>query len=463
MLAALLCFGAAFLSKFDVIPYIIIIPLVLYKRGLLSVRFIVVIVLLIFASYYSYKVTKHFSVDKAVPQVRIYNYFESPLFFEKTISLKLSAALNSLGFYIKMLIFPNKMASYYGYNTINVYSFTSLFALLGLAGFAAMAYAFFTRFKKTDLLWYGIVFFGFSISMYLNLAIAAPGIVADRFVFFASIGFSLMAVYFLFYYKGIPKTNFSFADLKPYQKMVPGIIFVLFSFAIVTRNKEWKSKASLFEADVKKYPKSVKLSLLTTSQLIINLSNPEKAKEIPDNEKLKKIREAEELLKQAIKTDSSCGGCYNNLSFMYLTYERMPGEALPYLKLAYKLDSTKKEVICNIGIAYFRLGQVDLAEKYLHEAIKYDTKKDFSVPYEVLQDLYSRNNIKKGIEFFKSLVENDERKELMNVMLGKTYFEARDTANSIYYYKEALKVNPSNQSIADFVTNLEVKFNKKHW
>jgi len=168
-------------------------------------------------------------------------------------------------------------------------------------------------------------------------------------------------------------------------------------------------------------------------------------------------------LKQAIKTDSSCGGCYNNLSFMYLTYERMPGEALPYLKLAYKLDSTKKEVICNIGIAYFRLGQVELAEKYLHEAIKYDTKKDFSVPYEVLQDLYSRNNIRKGIVFFQKQVKEDDRKELMNVLLGKTYFEARDTANSIYYYKEALRINPNNPSISDFVTNLEVKFNKKNW
>ena len=457
-------FAISFLSKFEAVPFLAIIPLVLFKRNSLSIKYIFSVIGVFSLAFVLYKLTKWSLLDKSGGgAVRVFQYFESPLFFEHHIIDKVSATFNSLGFYVKMLLWPSKMACYYGYNVIDVFSFTSLYALTGILCFTGLAYVFFMRFNKPDLLWYGTLFFSASISMYLNFAQPAPGIVADRFAFFASFGFSLMAAYFLFYYKEIPKTTLSYSNLKPYQKIIPGVVFVLFSYIIINRNKEWKSKTVLFETDVKKHPESVKLSLLTTSQLIINISNPEKSKGISDIDKTRKIREAEVLLKNAIKTDSSCGGCCNNLSFIYLTYERNPAEALPYLKLAYKLDTTKKEVICNMGIAYFKLGEVQLAKKYLYLAILHDKKKDFNVPYEVLQDLYSRTDINEGIRFFRSKLEENHNSEAFNVLLGKTYFEAKDTLNSIKYYKEALVINPNNKNVSDFVTNLEVKYHKRDW
>jgi hypothetical protein len=457
-------FGLAFLSKFDVVPLLLIIPFIIIKKYNTNVKSLAVLVLIFIGAFLVYKVTKGTMLDrKTVAANRIFQYFENPLYFEHDLGSKLSAGLNSLGFYGKMLLWPSKMVCYYGYNTLPIFSFTSLFALFGLAIGAGLLYVFIKRFKQPDMLWYGVLIFSGFISMYLNVAVPAAGVVAERFLFFSSIGFCLMVMYLFLRMKGSKPKLTQFKDLTVSQKGISVAVLLIFTIVIFNRNREWKSKAILFEADVKKQPESVKLSLLSTSQLIINLSDPEKAKTIPDNDKLRKIREAEELLKKAIKTDSSCGGCYNNLSFMYLTYERNPAEALPYLKLAYKRDSTKKEVICNIGISYFRLGQADIAEKYLLKAIETDDKKDFNVPFEVLQDLYSRTNIKKGIEFFKYYVQEDERKEFMNVLLAKTYFEARDTASSIFYYKEALQINPNNRSVSDFVTQLEVKFNKKNW
>ena len=299
--------------------------------------------------------------------------------------------------------------------------------------------------------------------MYLNVAIPAAGIVADRFMFFASIGFSIAVVYLVLKLDKTKTKITKWKDLKSSQKAIPAMIFVIFSFLIINRNTEWKSKSELFAADVKKYPESVKLSLLTTSQLIIDLNNKEKADALSNNDKLKKIRDAEITLKKAIRTDSSCGGCYNNLSFMYLTFERNPAEALPYLKLGYKRDTAKKEVICNLGIAYFRLGDIENAKKFLFLAIKHDKKKDFTVPYEVLQDLYSRTNIGEGIAFFHHKLKENPNSELYNVLIGKTYFEAKDTLNSIKFYKEALKINPNNSNVADFVTKLEVKYFKSDW
>lgn len=461
---AFLMFALAYLSKFDVVPLLAIIPFVAYKKFNINVKGFLVLLLVFAAAYLIYRITKGTLLNRKILMPnRTYQYFENPLYFSREIAERISAGLNSLGFYTKMLLFPNKMACYYGYNVIPVFSFTSMYALLGLGSAGFLGYVFFTRFKKPDLLWYGVVIFVGFISMYTNVVVPAAGIVADRFMFFASIGFCIIAVYFFLTLGKTKQKILKFKDFNPTQKGISVVVLAICSFLIIQRNTEWKSKTFLFQTDVKKYPESVKLSLLTSSQLIIELSNPQKAQAMTNDEKLKKIRYAEGLLKNAIKTDSSCGGCYNNLSFMYLTYERNPAEALPYLKMVYKQDTTKKEVVCNLGIAYFRLGQVDIAEKYLLLSIHHDTKNDFTVPYEVLQDLYSRTNINKGIKFFNEKLKNQPESELYNVLLGKTYFEAKDTLNSIKFYKEALKINPNNRSVSDFVTNLEVKYFKSHW
>lgn len=464
LLLGVFLFGLAFLSKFDVVPLIAIIPMIIYKRHRMNVKIIFTILFGFFVAYFIYKVTKGTMLDrKAVEQHRTFQYFENPLYFAHDFIDKISAGFNSLGFYLKLLLWPDKMVCYYGYNTLPIFSFTSFYALLGLGFAIFLGYIFFTRFKKPDMLWYGVVIFSGFISMYLNVVAPAAGIVADRFLFFSSVGFTIIIFYF-FLQLNKTKVKFQkFGDFNMTQKSISVLIFLVSLIVVFNRNKEWKSKTLLFETDVKKYPESVKLALLTTSQLIINISDPNKAKAISEYDKVKKIKESEVLLKKAIQTDSSCGGCYNNLSFMYLTYERNPAEALPYLKLAFKRDSTRKEVICNIGISYFRLGDVENAKKYLLMAIKYDLKNDFSVPYEVLQDLYSRTDINTGIKFFKSRINDHPDSELFHVLLGKTYFEAKDTVNCIQSYKEALKINPNNSNVADFVGKLEQKYLKSRW
>lgn len=462
LVLAVLMFGLAFLSKFDVVPLIAIIPFVVRKKYNANVKVLVILLLVFFVSFFVYKATKGMMLDRrTVENHRVFQYFENPLYFSHDFADKLSAGLNSLGFYAKMMFFPNNLVCYYGYNTIPIFSFTSMLALLGLVTAGFLGYIFFTRFKKPDMLWYGVLIFSGFISMYLNVVVAAAGIVAERFMFFASVGFSIMVIYFFIKTHKGKKNIKKLSEVELSHKSISLVALLICTVIVFNRNKEWKSKTVLFEADSKKYPESVKLQLLTTSQLIINISDPNKSKGMSDNEKVQKIREAEVLLKKAIQTDSSCGGCYNNLSFIYLTFERKPQEALPYLKLAYKLDSTKKEVVCNIGIAYSRMGQFEIAESYLLKSLLYDDKGNFNVPYEVLQDLYSRTNREKGIAYFKKKLEENENSELFNVLLGKTYFEGKDTLNTLKYYKQALDLNPNNQSVSDFVTQLEIKYYKK--
>jgi protein O-mannosyl-transferase len=462
---ALIAFALGYLSKFDVVPLIVIIPLIIYQKYKINVKAFVSLFCVFAFAFLLYKVTKGSMLDRVtVEPHRTFLYFENPLYFGYQFADRFSAGFNSLGFYTLMLMFPHNMACYYGYNTVPIFSFTSAYALTGLAVSVWLAWVFFKRFKKPDMLWYGVMFFTFSISMYLNFLVPAAGIVADRFMFFASVGFSIVAIHFLLFFKDpVSKKVAALKGLKFHHKALPAIVLLIFGIIIISRNKDWNNKSLLFETDFKKRPQSVKLALLASSQLIINMSDPSKSAQMTEDIKVKKIREAENSLRNAIKIDSSCGGCYNNLSFMYLTYERSPQNALPYLLLGYKRDTTKKELACNIGISYYRLGEVQKAEKYLLKAIVLDKKKDFTVPYEVLQDLYGRTDPKKAIKLLELKLEDDPDSEFYNVLLGKTYFDIRDTANSLKYYKEALRVNPNNQQVNDFVTKLEIKYQKKSW
>ncbi|HRD40040.1 MAG TPA: hypothetical protein PLC65_15545, partial [Bacteroidia bacterium] len=346
-------------------------------------------------------------------------------------------------------------------NTIPVYELASVYALAGLVSGAWLLWQFYKRFRKPDILWYGILFFGGSISMYLNILTPVAGIVADRFMFFASIGFCLMVVFGLYFYNNVTIKITSLKDLKSTQKTIGFISLLIFTGMIIKRNGEWKSKLVLFESDVKKYPNSVKLSLLSSAQVMIHIND--KSDVIPDNQKLQKVRNAEKVLLNAIKVDPTCDVCYNNIAHILLSVENDPASAMPYLMEGFKRDSTKKETACNIGIALYRLGKPVDAKKYLIKAVELDVQHEFTVPYEVLQDLYMKTNPNEGVNYFTKELQKGYNQEFLNVLLGKSYFEAGDTLNSIKYYQQALIINPNNQTVNDFVTDLEVKFHKKAW
>jgi tetratricopeptide (TPR) repeat protein len=251
----------------------------------------------------------------------------------------------------------------------------------------------------------------------------------------------------------------SFARLKPYQKGVSLLVLIIFSLVVVTRNKVWKDKLTLFETDAHNYPESVKLSLLMSSQTIIHLTD--KSNLIRTNEKAGKILNSEKKLMRAVEIDSSCGGCYNNLAYLLLSYDNNPPLALKYLMKGYRVDSTKKELLCNIGIAYMKLNRTDSAEKYLLKAVKADPGHEFMITFDVLQSLYSTTDPVKGIRFFEGAVAAQPSSEALNIFLAKLFFQVKDTANSLVYYRKAREINPGNNDVLRFIEQTEQSFYRR--
>lgn len=471
MLSAV-CFFLALASKFDALPLMAILPLVYIQKQRLKnqnisfvkwIGSIFLIVLLLFAMYVFLKKGQKLLLDPALKQ-RVFNYFENPLYYDKSLKYRIFTMFNTMGFYVWMLLFPFKMSCYYGYNVISVYQIEPLFGTMGIVSVGALIYLFFQRFQKADLLWYGVVFFGINISMFLNVVKPVPGIVADRFAFAPSVGWVMMLFYSVEYLHAKyvdKKQRMNVAQINWWNsgklKTLLMTYLLLQSVLIWYRNYEWRYKLFLYEADVKKYPEAVKLHILYGSQIIIEyLQNSGK---LPAYDMPRYLDIALNEFKQGILTDSTCGSCYNNVAYLYMNWKRDYAGSIPYLLKSYQLDSTRKEMLTNIAISYLKTGRnKDTVELFIQKAIKADKDKTYEIPYEVMKEYCKlEKQYQKGIQFFEEQLKERPYSEYLYVGLAELQVLNGDTAQAIKTYERLLELNPNCPQVASYLAVLKEK------
>lgn len=185
---------------------------------------------------------------------RIYNLIENPLFDVTKQVDQLSLSIHSFWFYMQKMIFPTELVSYYGFDTIQ-YQGYGLKTLAALVIMGVLLTIIFTGLKKKSLSSFGAIILLGAIIPFLNIQTPAVGIVAERFATLSTIGYAIMII--------------SLAQQLTSKVSIPNrriilrsclTIFLVTSFlTIQSRNKEWKNKLTLFEADVLKQPKSATL------------------------------------------------------------------------------------------------------------------------------------------------------------------------------------------------------------
>lgn len=168
LLFSLLYFYFAFLSKFDVLPYIAIIPVLVFIKYRPPLKWIIAILLLMFISYLLYRVSRRGILDKTTAKL-VYYYFENPLYFEQDLKYKIIAMFNSLGFYINQIIMPLRQCCYYGFDTISVHKLGT-YGYLGILASPLLVFGLIKSYVKKDfMLFSGLFIFCASISVYLNV------------------------------------------------------------------------------------------------------------------------------------------------------------------------------------------------------------------------------------------------------------------------------------------------------
>lgn len=398
---------------------------------------------------------------------RIYSYFENPLAFEDNFFVVLATGFYSLGWYLKMLVFPYPLSFYYGYNMLPIVSFTNIWAILSFLVYAGMFVYAIINIKKKTFLSFVFLYFIINISMYANIVAPVPGIVGDRFMFFPSLAFIMFFVWFLFKILGVEIKGHKIKNSKLIILLTLSVIIVApFSYYVHVRNTNWRSEYRIYNSDIGHLQNSAKANQLY-GQAQLKLVNYNLAKKVNTYQFiLRMIEISEEHFYQAVEIDSNMYVSWTGLGNIYsrihgnqaklraLSYGRKMefeqsrqerknmmkyfGMALEYYDNALIAKPDYDEAIFNIGNTYELMGIMDSAIIYYDKGIEIQGERVNTLS-KLANVFFLNNEFDKSLQMNKRIIELDSTTSIPYVNMGNYFMKSGDTLNAISYFETAVE------------------------
>ena len=263
-----ICFFLALLSKENSITYITVIPITIYffkksnsKNNLFLLSGLILSTFLFFILR-SQIIHTNLSNENA-------DLMNNP-FVDLNFSEKYATIFYTMGFYIRLLLFPHPLTyDYYPYY-IPVVNWLNPMALISLVIYFNLIVIAIGSFKRKTIFSYCIIYFILTISIVSNLFFTVGVPMAERFAYMPSLAFCIF-IAFIFKRFLYPETTPSGALEEMSEKNKNNIqrlpikgtwknkvslailLMLLLSYSVKTicRNQDWKNDLTLCEADVK--------------------------------------------------------------------------------------------------------------------------------------------------------------------------------------------------------------------
>jgi len=345
-----------------------------------------------------------------------------------------------LGKYLLLLIIPYPLIDDYCFNAIPYVGFGNIYVLLSFAVYAFMGvFAIYRFIRQKDDPWaFGIFFYLVTLSLFSNIPFLIGAEMGERFTFYASAGFCLVAA--LAIEKWLAGGNLSYPGMLK-QTPVIGVlapVALIFSFMTINRNADWKDNYTLFKTDLAKSPNDSRLYFYYGDELIENVfaaeKDPAKQQQIAA-ESIDNLRKSVSIFHGFTDAHTELGKAFfyanmydsaiahydtaiaqspyqsiaaNNLGSLYMRQGRYRDAITSYL-LAIKINAGFGQAFYNLGSCYSQIGQVDSALW----ALNIGTQLSPGNPDIVLQ-------------------------------MGMAYFNARRYDESVPYFLKAISLNPND-------------------
>jgi hypothetical protein len=476
LLFGIIFFILALLSKKSATPLIFTLPLILYffkdlplKKAIL---YFIVPVLFIFIV--------NLIVKNSLETVnRPGLYFENPFYVDKpSLIEKLPMAFYSMGYYIKLLLFPYPLLVYYGYSYVEIEGWDNIWTIISALIFIGGGVYSLMNLTKKNILIFGFLYFTLNIGIFSNV-IPTPGIIADRFAYGASLGFSIFICYLLF---TLLKVDISKdAKLRIPSFLTYGSIGLLLicNIYIFQRNKDWKDHLTLYLVDSEKAPESAKIHALIGGYCMQSMerSRTGKLKKALTQAEMAKFTELSEThLKAALKIFPNYVACMNNLGTLFYSYKGEIDSSALYFESVLKLEPEHTQANFNLGSYHeMRYTALLMMEKYFTHSDTTDSS--YQIKFE--KNEKSVRFIRNVLPYFRmaNLAYNDLTRNFQQFIddsrnsNGKVNEELY-VANINNYWGNLLmkiKMNPENslmpgrdfiQSIKNSKTNNQNEFNQ---
>jgi tetratricopeptide (TPR) repeat protein len=470
--AGLVALFLSYLSKETVVTFLGIIPLVFFlylnddrKKAIFMTAGSVVVTGI-------YLLIRHKILSDYGASTTAVEFIDNALVGAPDMASRIATALYTMGMYVKLLIIPHPLIDDYGFRSIPYKSFADIWVLLTILIYVAAGVVGLLRLvrNRKDPWAFGILFYLATIALFSNIFFLMGSAMGERFLFFASAGFCLLAA--LAIEKWLLKGSVDMAGFLKNKVAVGAltVVCVLFSYLTFARNAEWIDNSTLFTKDLEKSPDNGRLNYYVGNELVENVLPLEK-----DTLKRKEIlqasvahlRKAIEIFPKYTDAYTELGTAYlnmlrydsaeisfktaisqspyqsiaaNNLGTVYLRTDHIP-EAIAAYKLAIQIKADFVQAYCNLGACFSRIKQFDSAIVYLNKCLAISP--DYAEAYMQLGlSYYFVNKFAEAEPYFnKVLALNPSDVNAAN-NLGAVYLNTGKYPQAVEIFKQLVAANP---------------------
>ncbi|MEM7105387.1 MAG: tetratricopeptide repeat protein [Bacteroidota bacterium] len=340
--------------------------------------------------------------------VRVLGFSENPLVYERSRTNKVASSFGIIGAYIKLLVFPAPLRYYYGYDMIPVRAI-QLSSVLAFILALLAAWFGLINIRKNKLITFSLLLLFGGLFQFSNLFFPVAGIMGERLMYTASLGFCLLLAILLI------QIESRFKKSKTTQYALRGGLLLLITLSflqVFQRNQDWKDAFTLFSSDMPKLENSAKAHNLLAAEYL-------KISQLPENQS-----STQRFLDLAIQHYESCIAIYPKFPYAYFDL----GNAFAANNLTDKaLENylTSVEVDTHNGEAFLRIASI----------------------YE------SQGNIPSAIEYYRIAMEKPPRLVDAFLNLSSLYFTNQDFENGLNICQEGLNYFPNHPGLLNNTGN----------
>lgn len=329
-------------------------------------------------------------------------------------------------------------------------------------------------FRREKVVFFSISWFMISL-LTVSHILPQGAAFAERFVYIASFGFSLLIAYFTLFLSRIKLPNTLTKKIVISFNIIILLLLVFYTTVTIKRNSDWKNGEILMNSALKVNPNS----FLALGNLgVQKLSN-------------KEYDQAIQLLKQALAIDPSKINTQQYLGLAYLEKGEVD-KSIQHFQEVIKMEPNLYSSHAFLGSAYLKANELSLAEAAFLKAIELnprDSKNYFNLgvvytklnKYDQALDAYKmaldinpyykealintgyiylqQNNYKKALEFYNQALDLNSKETRVYLALAEIHENLGDLNRAKYYYNKLLEFDKNN-SFA--LTKLEILKGKNY-
>jgi len=443
--AALIVFIIGYLCKSSILPFVALYPLVLYFfTDMKPKNFIWIFAAVLFVGLMAQFLPRLF-LPKAI---QVNSFIENPLFMEKSFWIRTGTGLMSLLFYLRILVFPHPLLYYYGYNMIPVTGWGNMLVLISFIIHLGLFVYAIRKFREKHILSFAILYYFIAIAIYTNVVTPVVGIVGERFVFNASLGFVIALVYLIFrVFRTEPRSlTIEFSER---AKIVVIIVLLLIPYTAMTikRNREWRNLRDLYTSDIKYLNKSVKANVDFANFMTgVVYRDPNYQQNGMVNEHLQQVIVSH--FRTALKMYPNDYTTLNDLATVYINFSPKVDSGLVFLRKAIALRPELQPAWVNMAMAYRKKNKLDSAITCYQKVLQINPGALTAV-FKMADLYYEKGDFGKAMKMNEDVMKTYPNMDVPYFNIGYYFIMQGDTTTAIRYWEQAAQRNPSYEVCAN--------------